>query len=284
MKLLSYAHRGHSSYGAVEEQGIIDLGAALGARFPDLKSLLGAPDALSRARAAVDTARERVPLNEVVFEPVIPNPGKIICVGLNYHAHRIEGKAEATEQPTLFLRLPGSQQGHGQALVRPPESKQFDYEAEIAVIIGQGGRRIAPADAWKHVAGYSCYNDGSIRDWQRHTSQWTPGKNFAHTGGFGPWMVTSDEITPGTVMSLVARLNGQEMQRSTSDLMIHPVPKLIAYISTFIELEPGDVIATGTPGGVGLRRDPQVFMKSGDRVEIEIDRIGVLSNTIADGE
>ena len=284
MKLLSYAHGGHLTYGAVTEQGIIDLGAALGARFPDLKSLLGAPDALSRVRAAVDTVRERVSLNEVVFKPVIPNPAKIICVGLNYHAHRLEGNAETTDQPTLFLRLPGSQQAHGQPLVRPPESEQFDYEAEIAVIIGQGGRRIAPADAWKHVAGYSCYNDGSIRDWQRHTSQWTPGKNFAHTGAFGPWMVTSDEITPGTVMTLVARLNGQEMQRTTSDLMIHPVPKLIAYISTFVELEPGDVIATGTPGGVGLRRNPQVFMKPGDRVEIEIDLVGVLSNTIADGE
>lgn len=284
MKFLSFRFRDVASYGALTPDGVVDLRSAMGAGYPDLKSLLGDTEALARAGAAVKAARQWVPLSEIIFEPVIPNPGKIFCVGLNYHAHRVEGNAENTEQPTLFLRLPGSQQGHGRPLIRPPESTQFDYEAEIAVIIGEGGRRIAQADAWKHIAGYSCYNDGSIRDWQRHTSQWTPGKNFSRTAGFGPWMVTSDEITPGTVMTFVTRLNGKEMQRSTTDLMIHSIPKLIAYISTIIELEPGDVIATGTPGGVGMRRNPPIYMKPGDLVEVEVDRIGVLSNAVAESE
>jgi 2-keto-4-pentenoate hydratase/2-oxohepta-3-ene-1,7-dioic acid hydratase in catechol pathway len=165
---------------------------------------------------------------------------------------------------------------------RPRESKMFDYEGEIAVIIGTGGRRIPEADSWKHIAGYACYNDGSVRDWQRHTVQWTAGKNFARTGPFGPWMVTADEIPPGTVLTLVTRLNGTEMQRATTEMMIFKIPRLINYISTFTELVPGDVIVTGTPGGVGSRRTPPVWMNPGDKVEIEVDKVGVLQNTITE--
>ena len=187
-----------------------------------------------------------------------------------------------TEQPTFFLRVGDSQVGHGQAIVRPKESSQLDFEAEIAIIIGKPGRRIAEADAWGHIAGYSCYNDGSVRDWQRHTSQWAPGKNFWRTGGFGPWMVTADEIPARTVMTLVSRLNGQEMQRATTEMMIHSIERQIAYASTVAPLQAGDVIVTGTPGGVGARREPPVWMKPGDVIEIEVDRIGVLRNTVTD--
>jgi 2-keto-4-pentenoate hydratase/2-oxohepta-3-ene-1,7-dioic acid hydratase in catechol pathway len=214
--------------------------------------------------------------------PVIPNPNKIICVGLNYGEHVRETGRELTENPALFVRMSESQVGHGQDIVRPPESHRLDYEGEIAIVIGEGGRRISEADSWKHIVGYACYNDGSIRDWQVSTTQWTAGKNFWHTGGFGPWMVTADEIQPNQKMSLVTRLNGQEMQRATTDMMIHSIPRQIAYISTFIPLEPGDVIVTGTPGGVGNKRNPQVFMKPGDLVEIEVDAIGILRNTIRD--
>jgi 2-keto-4-pentenoate hydratase/2-oxohepta-3-ene-1,7-dioic acid hydratase in catechol pathway len=165
---------------------------------------------------------------------------------------------------------------------RPRESKMFDYEGEIAVVIGLGGRRIPESDAWRHVVGYACYNDGSVRDWQRHTVQWTAGKNFARTGPFGPWMVTADEIPPGTVLTLVTRLNGTEMQRATTEMMIFTIPRLIDYISTFTELVPGDVIVTGTPGGVGSRRTPPVWMNPGDKVEIDVDKVGVLVNTISE--
>jgi 2-keto-4-pentenoate hydratase/2-oxohepta-3-ene-1,7-dioic acid hydratase in catechol pathway len=182
----------------------------------------------------------------------------------------------------LFLRMTESQVAHEQPIIRPPESFKLDYEGEIAIVIGKGGRRISEADAWSHIAGYSCYNDGSIRDWQVNTSQWTAGKNFYRTGSFGPWLVTSDEIQPNQLMTLTTKLNGVELQRTTTDKMIHSIPRQIAYISSFIPLEAGDVIVTGTPGGVGNKRTPQVFMKPGDIVEIEVDAIGILRNSIKD--
>ncbi len=211
---------------------------------------------------------------------MIPNPGKIICVGLNYHDHVKETGRALTESPALFVRFAESQVAHGQPIVLPPESGKLDYEGEIAIVIGKGGRRISEADAWQHIAGYACYNDGSIRDWQTATTQWTAGKNFWRTGGFGPWLVTADEIAPGQCMTLVTRLNGQEMQRATTDMLIHSIPAQIAYISAFTPLSPGDVIVTGTPGGVGAKRTPPVWMKAGDVVEIEVDAIGVLRNTV----
>jgi 2-keto-4-pentenoate hydratase/2-oxohepta-3-ene-1,7-dioic acid hydratase in catechol pathway len=183
----------------------------------------------------------------------------------------------------VFLRVAESQAGHAQAMLCPRESSKFDYEGEIAIVIGKAGRRIAESNAWEHVAGYSCYNEGSVRDWQRHTSQFTAGKNFAATGAFGPWLVTSDEIRPGEELTLATRLNGQEMQHATTAMMIFPLPRLIAYCSTFAPLAPGDVIVTGTPGGVGSRRTPPVWMKPGDVVEVEVSRVGVLRNTIALG-
>jgi len=281
MKLVSFERAGRAGFGAVVDGGIVDLQAALGGRHASLRALLEA-DALGEAAAALAGRAADFPLAAVTLLPVIPDPDKIVCVGLNYGEHVRETGRTVTETPVLFLRMPDSQVAHGQAILRPRESHRLDYEGEIAIVIGRGGRRISEADAWSHIAGYSCYNDGSVRDWQVATSQWTPGKNFWRTGGFGPWMVTADEIAPGQVMTLVTRLNGQEMQRTTTDLMIHSIPRQIAYISSFIPLKPGDVIVTGTPGGVGNKRTPPVFMQPGDVVEIEVDAVGVLRNTIAD--
>lgn len=281
MKLVSFTREDRPGFGAVKEDGIIDLGSAFGGRYPDLKAVLAA-GALAEASRLVASREPDFPLSEVTLLPVIPDPGKIWCCGLNYHEHVQETNREVTEQPTFFLRFADSQVGHGQPIVRPKESSQLDYEAEIAVIIGKGGRRIREEDVADHIAGYACYNDGTIRDWQRHTSQWEPGKNFWRTGGFGPWMVTADEIPFGTSMTLITRLNGQEMQRATTEMMIHSIARQIAYVSTVAPLQPGDVIVTGTPGGVGARRSPAVWMKPGDVVEIEVDRVGVLSNPIAD--
>ncbi|MBK6717174.1 MAG: fumarylacetoacetate hydrolase family protein [Burkholderiales bacterium] len=281
MKLVSFERNGQIGFGAViGDDGVVDLGAALGGRYADLQALLAA-DALGEAAAAVAGRTAEFRLGDVALLPVIPHPGKIWCCGLNYGEHVRETNRQVTEQPTFFLRVADSQVGHDQPIVCPPESTQVDYEAEIAVVIGKPGRRIAEADVAQHIAGYACYNDGSIRDWQKHTSQWVPGKNFWRTGGFGPWMVTADEIPFGTVMRLQTVLNGQVLQDATTQMMIHSIAKQIAYVSTIAPLQPGDVIVTGTPGGVGARRSPPVWMKPGDICEIVVDRIGTLRNPIA---
>ena len=284
MKLISFMNNGAPTYGIVsgaDNASVLDLKPILGDRAPDLRSLIAQK---MTGAAAAALAQHGAPLKFASLEllPVIPNPDKILCVGLNYKDHLAESGHASTEMPAIFLRVPSSQVAHGQAILRPPESHRLDYECEIAVIMGEGGRRIKEADAWGHIAGYSCYNDGSIRDWQNHTTQWTAGKNYFKTGGFGPWMVTADEIKPGQRLTVSTRLNGVELQRSHTDLMIHSIPKLIAYISSFTPLLPGDVIVTGTPGGVGNKREPQLFMKAGDVVEIEVDAVGILRNSIRD--
>lgn len=281
MKLASYLSGGKAGYGVVTDKGVVDLTRRIGSKYPDLRALL-AGDGLADARQAVAGAAADFQIADLKLLPVIPNPDKIVCVGLNYEDHLKETGRDKTEKPVLFLRLANSQIGANQPMLRPRESTHFDYEAEIAVIIGKAGRRISEQDSWSHVAGYSCYNDGSIRDWQRHTLQFTPGKNFNGTGAFGPWMVTADEIPPNTVMTLTGRLNGREVQRATSDQMIFKIPALINYISAFTDLLPGDVIVSGTPGGVGAKRTPPLWMKPGDTMEIEIDKVGVLTNSIAE--
>jgi 2-keto-4-pentenoate hydratase/2-oxohepta-3-ene-1,7-dioic acid hydratase in catechol pathway len=281
LKLATYLHQNAACYGIVEGDGIIDLSRRIGARFPDVRTLL-AHAGLGDAKKAAAGQKPDIKLSEVTLLPPIPNPGKIFCIGLNYEDHRQETKREKTEAPAVFVRFPESQVGHGQPILRPRESTKLDFEGEIAVIIGKAGRRIAEKDSWDYVAGYSCYNDGSVRDWQWATTQWTAGKNFAATGGFGPWIVTADEIPAGTELTLITRLNGVEMQHTTTDLMVHSIPSLIAHLSTWVPLEAGDVIVSGTPGGVGARREPPVWMKPGDVVEIEVSRVGVLRNTIKD--
>jgi 2-keto-4-pentenoate hydratase/2-oxohepta-3-ene-1,7-dioic acid hydratase in catechol pathway len=228
----------------------------------------------------VPTETQIVPLTDANWLPVIPDPGKIICIGLNYEKHRQETGREVVANPTIFTRFADSQTGHDTSIVLPLESENLDYEGEMAVIIGKGGRRILANAALDHVAGYSCYNDGSVRDWQAHSIQFIPGKNWPETGSFGPWMVTPDEFGTLGPQRLQTRLNGQVMQDATLDEMIFPVARLIEYVSTFTPLAPGDVIVSGTPGGVGAKRNPPVFMQQGDRVEVEIDGIGILSNTI----
>ncbi|QIL72386.1 fumarylacetoacetate hydrolase family protein [Diaphorobacter sp. HDW4B] len=282
MKLISFELNGNASYGAfIGNDQVVDLKAAFGDKAPDLKSLI-AQDLIAKAAEHASQSKEFLKLSDIDLLPVIPNPGQIFCIGLNYGEHVRETGKEITESPVIFMRVNESQVAHGKDIVRPPESHRLDYEGEIAIVIGKGGRRISEADSWEHIAGYACYNDGSIRDWQVATSQWGPGKNFWRTGGFGPWMVTADEIAASQNMRLTTRLNGQVMQEATTDMMIHSIPRQIAYISTFIPLQPGDVIVTGTPGGVGNKRVPQVFMKPGDVVEIEVDAIGVLRNGIRD--
>lgn len=277
MKLASYRLQNKNSYGAVVDGGVIDLGKRL--KYPDLLGLIAA-GALGEAATAAKGAKPDAKLDEITFLPVLANPGKIICVGLNYKTHREETGRKETDNPALFVRFPDSQTAHLQPLVKPKASDMLDYEGELAVIIGKAGRHVPEDKALGIVAGYACYNDGSVRDWQNHTIQWTAGKNFPKTGSFGPWMVTSDEIPDPTKLTLTTRLNGNVMQNTTTDLLIWSIPTLIKYITTFTELHPGDVISTGTPGGVGFKRNPPVFMKAGDTVEIEISSIGILKNPI----
>lgn len=279
MKLLSYSRRGEARWGALAGDRIVDLHAASQGRYATLRSALAELD-LAAIESLANAATPQLALADVTLLPVIPDAPRIFCVGLNYEEHRVEARREKTGQPTIFLRVASSQVGHGQPLVIPSESQQVDYEGEIAIVIGRGGRRIREADAWAHIAGYAPYNDGSVRDWQAHTTQWTPGKNFPATGGFGPWMVTRGEIGDGQVLALRTRLNGEVVQQATTEQLIFPMPSLVAYISSFTPLEPGDVIVTGTPGGVGFKRQPPLYLRPGDVVEVEVQDIGTLSNPV----
>lgn len=279
MRLMSFLRTGRAAYGAVRGAAVVDLTGPLGSRYPDLKALLAAA-ALGEARAVLATATGSIPLTDIEFLPVIPNPDKIFCVGMNYEMHRQETGRDATPYPTIFTRFAASQLGHGQPAWRPRLSSQFDYEGELAVVIGRAGRYIRRADALDHIAGYSCYCDLSVRDWQLHTTQFTPGKNFPRSGGFGPWLVTRDEIADPTRLELSTRVNGETVQHARVADMVFPIAVIIEYLSSFIELTPGDVIATGTPGGVGQCREPPLWLQPGDVVEVEISAIGTLTNPV----
>jgi 2-keto-4-pentenoate hydratase/2-oxohepta-3-ene-1,7-dioic acid hydratase in catechol pathway len=271
MKLVSFTHNGKAGFGKVDGGEVINLSSA---GTPDLKS------ALALGLSALPASGPRLALADVTLLPPIPNPDKIFCVGINYADHREETGRAASDYPTIFTRFADTQVADGQPLIRPKASEKFDYEGELAVIIGKAGRAIAEADALDHVAGYACYNDGSIRDWQNHTSQFTPGKNFPGTGGFGPWMVTADEAPPIAEMNVTTRLNGQVVQNASCSLLIFNVAQCIAYISAFTDLRPGDIISTGTPGGVGAKRTPPLWMKAGDVAEVEIAGVGTLKNPV----
>lgn len=274
MRLVSFLRDGRAACGVVVGGGVADLTARLG--VPSLRALFAA----GRLAEAAAQRGADLPLDGLRFAPAIPDPDKIICVGLNYRDHVAETGRTVTDKPALFARFAGSQVGHGQAMIRPRVSTEFDYEGELAVVIGTGGRHIAASDALRHVAGYACYNEGSIRDWQRHTSQFLAGKTFCGTGAFGPWLVTADEIPDPSRLTLETRVNGLVVQHTTTDLMITPVPQLIEYISTVLPLLPGDVIVSGTPGGVGAKRNPPLWLKPGDVTEVEISGIGVLRNPV----
>ena len=279
MRLLSYRRAGADRIGALRGEQVVDLTGPTGCS--DLGHALRALGAQGLPAAAA-AAREAFPLAEIqAYRPVVADPTRIVCVGLNYEEHRVEAGRAKTANPAVFLRLPSSQTGHEQPIVLPPEVPSgLDYEGEIAVVIGRGGRRIRAQQALSHVFGYAPYNDASAREWQAHSTQWTAGKNFPATRAFGPFLVTADEIGEGQVLSLTTRLNGQVLQQADTSMMIFTIPELIAYISTFTELEPGDVIVTGTPGGVGFKRNPPVLMRDGDVVEVEVGGVGTLRNTV----
>ncbi len=276
MRLASFRRDdGSEGYGATDGQKVFDAAAVLGERYPDLQTVIGT-GALER----LEGTGEALSLSQITLLPPITRPEKILCIGLNYLPHILETGRDRPERPTIFTRYPDSLVGHGTPLVRPAASGRFDYEGELAVVIGKSGRHIAAADAWAHVAGYSCFNDGSIRDFQRHTTQFWPGKNFEKSGSFGPWIVTADEIGDITTRTLTTRVNGNvEQQTAIADMAIG-IPDLIAYASTVTTLKPGDVIATGTPGGVGAHREPKLFLEPGMNVEVEITGIGTLSNGV----
>jgi 2-keto-4-pentenoate hydratase/2-oxohepta-3-ene-1,7-dioic acid hydratase in catechol pathway len=281
VRWLSFSASGRESFGYLtpDGTGIVDAGAK--SEHADLKAAIAAGALEDLARSLGEAAD--VALEEVSYRPTLPNPDKILCVGLNYKAHQEETGRGGEAYPTIFVRFANAQIGHEQNMIRPRESATLDYEGEIALIIGRAGRRISSDDAMTHVAGFSIYNDGSVREYQRQTSQFTPGKNFVGTGGFGPWMMTPDEIGDLDTMEITTRLNGEVMQHATADLLVFGFAELIAYCSTFTELVPGDVIVTGTPGGVGAARKPPVFMDEGDLIEVEVHPIGTLRNRVVVG-
>jgi 2-keto-4-pentenoate hydratase/2-oxohepta-3-ene-1,7-dioic acid hydratase in catechol pathway len=261
------------------DRGIVDAGQ----RLPGVATLQSAlsGDGLARVRALMATAPcTDYALEQIVFEPVIPDPGVILCIGLNYEEHRLETRRERSSHPTVFARYARSQVGHLCPMLLPRESEKFDFEGELAIIIGKDCRRLPVEQAMSAVAGYACYNDGSVRDYQRHSSQFHPGKNWPGTGAFGPWMVTADEIGDYSSLTIETRLNGKVVQSASLEQLIFSIPELIAYCSTWTSLHPGDVIVTGTPGGVGSARMPPLWMVAGDLVEVEISNVGLLANPI----
>ena len=262
---------GTPSFGRLDGEAIVELTGA-----PSLKA------ALAAGNLATLSEGDRFNRDDIVLLPVIPDPAKILCVGLNYAAHVKETGREQKEHPAIFVRYADSLVADGQPMVKPAVTSRFDYEGELAVIIGKPAHKVARADAMAHVAGYACFNDGSARDWQRHNIQFTPGKTFPATGGFGPALVTPDEAGDLNAQRVQTRLNGELVQDQPISDMIWDIATVIEYISAFTPLAPGDVIATGTPGGVGDKRTPPLYMKAGDKVEISIGVIGTLTNRIID--
>lgn len=276
MAFVSFKAEGRSSYGIVREDGIFDLGRRIGTVLPDLKSYLTA-HGLRDVPAPTSTDYAT---GQFTYLPVIPNPAKILCVGLNYDEHRREtGRAES-KYPAIFMRFADTLVGQGSPILLPPNSTDLDYEGELAVVIGKSCFRVREEDALDFVAGYSVFNDATLRDWQRHSHQFIPGKNFPGTGAFGPALVTPKEAGPLADKKISTELNGTTMQSAKLGDMIFPIPKIIAYLSGFTRLSPGDVIATGTPGGVGFKREPPVYMRKGDQVEVTVEGIGTLTNKI----
>lgn len=283
MKLLSFRIDGRDGFGALTDRGVVELGTAA---VPTLRAALEAIDtgtlSLDSLRDRAERAETILPQDRIDWLPPIPAPDKILCVGLNYRRHLEEVGAAAPRFPSIFVRFPGSLVGHEQPVVRPFLSEMYDFEGELAVVIGRGGRHIAAERALDHVAGYACFADHSVRDYQRHSNQATAGKNFEDSGAWGPVLTTADEIPDPAALTLVTHLNGEEVQRTGLDDLIFAIPDLIAYASSFTRLRPGDVIATGTPAGVGMARQPPRWLKAGDRVEIDIPSVGVLRNSVID--
>jgi 2-keto-4-pentenoate hydratase/2-oxohepta-3-ene-1,7-dioic acid hydratase in catechol pathway len=283
MRLLTFSHDGHDQVGVRRDDQVIPVSSIA----PDLPgSVLGllAGGHLDTLQSKVDSYDgDTIVIDDVEYQILIPRPGKVICIGRNYAAHAAEGGAETPTFPEIFFRGPTSLVPHQGAIVRPQCSEMLDFEGEIALVIGKSCRHATEANALEFIAGYTLFNEATIRNYQKFSSQWTIGKNFDDTGAFGPELVTSDELPDGIVgMNLMTRLNGEVMQDAMTDDLVFPVRALIAILSECMTLEPGDVVVTGTPAGVGYARKPPIWMKAGDTVEIEVPGIGKLVNTIRD--
>ena len=284
MRFVSFAVGKYTSFGAVKGDAVVDLGSSLGTKRPTFGDVLRAGE-LPRAMELAAAREPSVALSEIRYLPTVPDPEKIICIGINYGNRNEEYKdgAEAPKYPSVFMRTPGRLVGHLEPILNPPESEQLDYEGEIVIVIGKAGRRIAESDAWSHVAGLTLMNEGSVRDWLRHSKfNVTPGKNFERSGSIGPWMVTADEFAAGAELHLTTHVNGELRQDDTTANLIFPFARLIAYLSSFMRLLPGDLIATGTPTGAGARFDPPKYLRGGDIVEVHVPEIGTLRNTVVD--
>jgi 2-keto-4-pentenoate hydratase/2-oxohepta-3-ene-1,7-dioic acid hydratase in catechol pathway len=283
-RFVSFTRNGTSGYGLLGDQGVVDLSGRYGQRWRTLREVIEAGALLSLAEESAALAAD-FPVGEIRYEIPVPAPEKIICVGVNFpdrNEEYKEGQA-APSNPSLFIRFPRSFTGHEQALLRPPESVQLDYEGEIVIVIGKGGRRIAQSEALGHIAALSLCNEGTIRDWVRHAKfNVTQGKNFDATGSIGPWLIPYTDESQLADVKLETRVNGEVRQQDRTSRMIFSFRKIINYISTFTTLVPGDVIVTGTPTGAGARFDPPIWLKPGDVVEVEAEGIGVLRNTVAD--
>ena len=281
MRVISYERAGRPGIGIATQGGIIDASRHLSGEFENLREVLLA-GGLEQLRS-IAKRKADFPAADLRYRPLIEDPAaKFLCVGINYMPHIKEMSRERPDYPVIFVRFATSLVGHLEPMIKPRASEQFDFEGELAVVIGKRARHVPRARAYDHVAGYSCFNDGSIRDYQRHGPQWTPGKNFQHSGAFGPWLVTADEHPDPARLRLRTLLNDQVVQDESVAELCFDIPALIEYCSTWTELLPGDVIATGTPGGVGAGRKPPLWMKAGDTVAVEISGIGALRNPIRD--
>lgn len=280
MRLVSFEHEGRASFGVVHDGDIVDAGRRLGDHYADLRAVLTA-GALDELRSLESTSPD-VGFNDVEHLPVIPNAEKILCVGINYMGHIKETGREPPEYPVMFTRFADSFVGHDRAIVRPAVSNDLDYEGELAIVIGKRAWHVRREDALSHVAGYTCCNEGSVRDFQFHTIQFTAGKNFYRSGSMGPWLLTADEQPDPGQFHLQTLINGEVLQDAPVSDLCFDIPTLIEYCSTWTPLAPGDIIVTGTPGGVGRVRKPPIWMKPGDTVEIDIRGLGTLRNSIVD--
>ena len=284
MKLVSFVHDCSERYGIAVQGGVVDIPGCDAGAPPSILDFIRlrdeGPGEFSRLLAACESG-EVIPNTEVRFLPCIPHPSKSICLGVNYHDHAAEGGNKVADYPTIFLRGPSSLIGHLGKIPLSRVSDKLDYEAELALVIGKAAKDVTEERALDHVFGYACFNDATFRDYQRKTTQWTIGKNFDATGGFGPWIVLADELPPGAVgLHIESRLNGNVMQSASTKDMVFAVAQTISLMSQCMTLEPGDVILMGTPAGVGYARTPPVWMRPGDVIEIEIEGIGTLRNTI----
>lgn len=289
MKFISYWVGSEPRYGVIHGEGVIDITLRHGKSLPDLRSFIAQPDWREKTSALLAGTAPDYQYKQLQLRSVIPNPEKILCVALNYSDHVAEansalpGGRETPKYPVLFARFPSSLVGHQQPIIRPRLSTQLDYEAELVLVIGKKTPRyVQPQDALNYVFGYTAMNEGSVRDYQFHSRQLTPGKNFEASGSTGPWLVTTDEVADPQKLDITFTLNGEVLQHANTANMIFDIGRLLAYITQWITLEPGDLVATGTMGGVGFTRKPPIFMKPGDRAEVRIENVGVLSNPVAE--